>query len=48
MEGETIHNEPFEVWPDMVADALLAADALEEIQQGLPFRLLGVDSDNGS
>jgi glycerol dehydrogenase len=27
-EGETIHNEPFEVWPDMVADALLAADAL--------------------
>jgi glycerol dehydrogenase len=26
-EGETIHNEPFEVRPDMVADALLAADA---------------------
>jgi glycerol dehydrogenase len=26
--GETIHNEPFEVIPDMVADALLAADAL--------------------
>jgi len=26
--GETIHNEPFEVRPDMVADALLAADAL--------------------
>jgi glycerol dehydrogenase len=26
--GETIHNEPFEVTPDMVADALLAADAL--------------------
>lgn len=26
--GETIHNEPFEVHPDMVADALLAADAL--------------------
>jgi glycerol dehydrogenase len=25
--GETIHNEPFEVQPDMVADALLAADA---------------------
>jgi glycerol dehydrogenase len=27
-EGETIHNEPFEVRPDMVADALRAADAL--------------------
>jgi glycerol dehydrogenase len=27
-EGETIHNEPFAVRPDMVADALLAADAL--------------------
>ncbi len=27
-EGETIHNEPFEVRPDMVADAILAADAL--------------------
>ena len=26
--GETIHNEPFEVIPDMVADAILAADAL--------------------
>jgi glycerol dehydrogenase len=26
--GETIHNEPFEVRPDMVADALRAADAL--------------------
>ena len=26
--GETIHNEPFEVTPDMVADAILAADAL--------------------
>jgi len=26
--GETIHNEPFEVAPDMVADAILAADAL--------------------
>lgn len=24
----TIHNLPFEVTPDMVADALLAADAL--------------------
>jgi glycerol dehydrogenase len=27
-EGETMHNEPFEVRPDMVADALLAADAI--------------------
>src|SRR5262249_44794603 len=26
--GETIHNEPFEVRPDMVADAILAADAM--------------------
>ena len=26
--GETIHNEPFEVTPDMVADAILAADSL--------------------
>jgi glycerol dehydrogenase len=26
--GETIHNEPFEVRPDMVIDAMLAADAL--------------------
>jgi glycerol dehydrogenase len=26
--GETIHNEPFQVTPDMVADAILAADAL--------------------
>ncbi len=27
-EGETIHNEPFEVCPDMVADAIMAADAM--------------------
>jgi glycerol dehydrogenase len=26
-EGETIHNEPFEVTPEMVADAVRAADA---------------------
>jgi glycerol dehydrogenase len=26
--GETIHNEPFEVTPEMVADAILAADAM--------------------
>ncbi len=27
-EGETIHNEPFRVTADMVADAILAADAI--------------------
>jgi glycerol dehydrogenase len=27
-ENDTIHNEPFEVLPDMVADAIMAADAL--------------------
>ena len=27
-EGETIHNEPFAVSPDIVADAILAADAM--------------------
>lgn len=27
IEGETIHNEPFEVYPRMVVDAMLAADA---------------------
>jgi len=27
-KGETIHNEPFEVRPDMVADAVRAADSL--------------------
>jgi glycerol dehydrogenase len=27
-QGETIHHEPFEVLPDMVADAIRAADAL--------------------
>jgi glycerol dehydrogenase len=27
-EGETIHNEPFKVTPDIVADAVLAADAM--------------------
>ena len=26
-EGETIHNEPFTVYPEMVLDAMLAADA---------------------
>ena len=27
-ENDTMHNEPFEVRPDMVADAIMAADAL--------------------
>ena len=27
-QGETIHNEPFEVYPEMVADAIKAADAI--------------------
>jgi len=27
-ENDTIHNEPFEVRPDMVDDALIAADAM--------------------
>lgn len=27
-KGETIHNEPFKVQPEMVADAILAADAM--------------------
>ncbi|MEJ7873136.1 MAG: iron-containing alcohol dehydrogenase, partial [Rubrobacteraceae bacterium] len=27
VEGETIHNEPFDVYPRMVVDAMLAADA---------------------
>lgn len=27
-EGETIHNEPFRVTADIVADAILAADAI--------------------
>jgi glycerol dehydrogenase len=32
--GETIHNEPFEVRADMVADALLAADAMGRAWKG--------------
>lgn len=27
-ENDTMHNEPFQVRPDMVADAIMAADAL--------------------
>ena len=26
--GDSMHNEPFDVRPDMVADAMLAADAM--------------------
>lgn len=33
-ENETIHNEPFEVLPDMVADAILAADAMGRVWRG--------------
>jgi glycerol dehydrogenase len=32
--GETIHNEPFEVTPDMAADAIRAADALGRTWKG--------------
>lgn len=28
VEGETIHNEPFDIHPEMVVDAMIAADAL--------------------
>jgi glycerol dehydrogenase len=34
--GETIHNEPFEVTPDMVVDAILAADALGRVWKKRP------------
>lgn len=33
-EGETIHNEPFDVTPKMVADAILAADAVGRAWKG--------------
>jgi glycerol dehydrogenase len=36
--GETIHNEPFEVTPEMVADAILAADATGRAWKEKPFR----------
>ena len=41
-EGETIHNEPFEVRPDMVADAILVADQLGRTWKALqdPARLV--------
>jgi glycerol dehydrogenase len=31
--GETMHNEPFEITPDLVADAILAADAVWRASQ---------------
>lgn len=34
-EGETIHNEPFEVYPQMVVDAMLAADAFGHQRRAL-------------
>ena len=34
-EGETIHNEPFAVTPDMVVSALLAADAIAAERRAL-------------
>ena len=38
-EGETIHNEPFPVTPDMVVSALLAADAIGAERRTLLERL---------
>src|SRR5215207_7987687 len=34
-EGETIHNEPFEVYPRMVVDAMFAADAFGHQRRAL-------------
>jgi glycerol dehydrogenase len=34
-EGETIHNEPFEVYPRMVVDAMIAADAFGHQRRAL-------------
>ena len=34
-EGETIHNEPFDVYPQMVLDAMLAADAFGHQRRAL-------------
>lgn len=35
VEGETIHNMPFEVYPEMVVDAMLAADAFGHQRRAL-------------
>ncbi len=35
VEGETIHNMPFAVHPQMVVDAMLAADALGRQRRAL-------------
>lgn len=34
-DGETIHNEPFDVYPQMVVDAMLAADAFGHQRRAL-------------
>jgi glycerol dehydrogenase len=35
VEGETIHNEPFDVYPEMVLDAMLAADAFGQARRAI-------------
>jgi glycerol dehydrogenase len=35
VEGETIHNEPFDVYPEMVVDAMLAADAFGQARRAI-------------
>jgi len=40
-EGETAHNEPFEVSPAMMADAIVAADALGRARGAGPIRQAG-------
>ncbi|AHY47016.1 Glycerol dehydrogenase-related enzyme [Rubrobacter radiotolerans] len=35
IEGETIHNEPFDVYPEMVVDAMVAADAFGRDRRSL-------------
>jgi glycerol dehydrogenase len=35
IEGETIHNEPFDVYPEMVLDAMLAADAFGQARRAI-------------
>jgi hypothetical protein len=44
--GETIHNEPFEVRPEMVADALLAADALGRAWRKRRLRADGTEQED--
>jgi glycerol dehydrogenase len=35
VEGETIHNMPFEVYPEMVVDAMISADAFGRQRRAL-------------